>query len=90
MDDEYLERKARRTAIYDKREIMPKCVITVSQHSFIISGFYRCIHMYMYLCMQEIRSRYPSMDGNYRDYMSTFEAESAVEPMAEFPPPMET
>ena len=43
----------------------------------------------MYLCTQEIRSRYPSMDGNYKDYVSTFEAESAAEPMAEFPPPME-
>ena len=39
--------------------------------------------------MQEIRSQYPSMDGNYRDYVSTFEAESAAEPMAEIPPPME-
>ena len=84
MDDEYLARKARRTAMYDKREIMPKCVITVSQQYIML------IYVYTHdLWMQEIRSRYPSMDGKYRDYMSTFEAESAAEPMAEFPPPME-
>ena len=31
--------------------------------------------MYM-LFMQEIRRRYPSVDGNYRDYKSTFDAEN--------------
>lgn len=35
---------------------------------------------------QEIRSRYPSHDGLYRDYKSTFEAETEYEPEAEFPP----
>ena len=29
-DDEYLQRKEGRTAIYDKREIIPRCVVTVS------------------------------------------------------------
>ena len=91
MDDEYLARKERRTAMYDKREMIPTCVITVSHYFSIPSGFYRHIIInnniiiHMYLCTQEIRSRYPSMDGNYKDYVSTFEAESA----AEFPPPME-
>ena len=28
-DDEYLQRKEARTSIYDKREIIPRCVITV-------------------------------------------------------------
>ncbi len=31
VDDEYLERKERRTAIQDRREIIPKCVITVRE-----------------------------------------------------------
>ena len=31
------------------------------------------------LYSQEIRKRYPSCDGKYRDYTSTFEAESAME-----------
>ena len=46
------------------------------------------IHPYHLLCLtQEIRSRYPSYDGRYRDYKSTFEAESEYEePEAEFPP----
>ena len=30
-DDEYLERKESRTSVYDKREIIPKCVINVSK-----------------------------------------------------------
>jgi hypothetical protein len=29
-DEEYLRRKEERTVIHDKREIMPKCVVTVS------------------------------------------------------------
>ena len=29
-DEEYLRRKEGRTVIHDKREIMPKCVVTVS------------------------------------------------------------
>ena len=29
--------------------------------------------------LQEVRRRYPSHDGNYKDYVSTFEAESAVD-----------
>ena len=43
MDDEYLARKERRTAMYDKREIIPTCVITVSHYFSIPSGFYRHI-----------------------------------------------
>ena len=35
---------------------------------------------------QEIGSRYPSYDGQYRDYKSTFEADKEYEPEAEFPP----
>ncbi len=31
VDDEYLERKERRTAIQDRREIIPKCVITLRE-----------------------------------------------------------
>ena len=30
-DDEYLQRKEARTSIYDKREIIPQCVIAVSK-----------------------------------------------------------
>ena len=48
------------------------------------------LYMYMihtFRCLtQEIRSRYPSHDGLYRDYKSTFEAETEYEPEAEFPP----
>ena len=43
MDDEYLARKERRTAMYDKREMIPTCVITVSHYFSIPSGFYRHI-----------------------------------------------
>ena len=30
VDDEYLMRKEARTVIYDRREIMPRCVVIVS------------------------------------------------------------
>lgn len=32
IDDEYLARKEARTVIYDKREIIPRCVIRVSEY----------------------------------------------------------
>lgn len=59
------------------------------------NSYCKCIYMYilyMYMihtfrCLtQEIRSRYPSHDGLYRDYKSTFEAETEYEAEAEFPP----
>ena len=70
-DEEYLQMKEGRIAIYDKREIIPKCVITVStlQH-YVIHIAYLSLYL-----TQEIRSRYPSHDGQYRDYKSMFEAE---------------
>ena len=73
-DEEYLQRKERRTVRVDKRDIIPKCIITVSNS---------CPHYIKLLVnnifyLQEIRRRYPSHDGQYKDYVSTFEAESAL------------
>ena len=71
-DEEYLQRKEQRTVIMDKRDIIPKCIITVSMlqivHIIKITATY----------LQEVRRRYPSHDGVYKDYVSTFEAESAL------------
>ena len=66
-DEDYLSRKETRTARDDKREIMPDCVIEVRITHFINTHFSSILS-------QEIRRRYPSEDGNYRDYMSTFDA----------------
>ena len=64
-DQVYLARKELRTVRDDKRDIMPDCVIRVTLFTTIPS---------IKLLLQEIRRRYPSKDGQYRDYMSTFDA----------------
>ena len=74
-DEEYLQMKESRTSRDDRREIIPKCIITVSRNQIKL----KVVQKYQYLYSQEVRRRYPSFDGQYRDYMSTFEAESAVE-----------
>ena len=70
-DEEYLRRKEMRTVRDDKRDIIPMCIITVSTMAFCKIDI-----LYTLLCspLQEVRSRYPSCDGEYRDYLSTFEA----------------
>ena len=46
-------------------------------------GWHVTIFAHLHVCCaQEVRSRYPSHDGNYRDYMSTFEALDAGEDCA--------
>ena len=46
-DDEYLERKERRTTIYDQREIIPTCVIIVSFICNNIISLFTYIRIYI-------------------------------------------
>ena len=69
-DEDYLRRKEARTVRDDRRDIMPDCVIevhTLYPHTTTVYLLYFCL-------LQEIRRRYPSHDGEYRDYLSTFDA----------------
>jgi len=69
-DEEYLRRKATRTVRDDRRDIMPDCVIDVRKSIIINISLITPLLLYM----QDIRRRYPSHDGLYRDYLSTFDA----------------
>ena len=64
-NEEYLRRKVARTVRHDRQDVMPNCVITYKQWLFPAL-----------LLLQEVRRRYPSEDGHYRDYKSTFDAEN--------------
>ena len=68
-------RKEERTVRDDKRDIIPNRIITV-YFFFILSTSHHIYTYIMYmLFMQEIHRRHPSVDGNYRDYKLTFDAE---------------
>ncbi len=66
-DDEYLAKKERRTDIYDRREIFPECIIHVGSNKN---------QLYFIIIIQNIGERYPSHDGSYVGYRSTFDAEN--------------
>lgn len=70
-DEQYLRRKELRTVRDDKRDIIPDCVIRV--RTCIMLTQYTLIYAHL---LQEVRARYPSVDGAYKDYRSTFEAEN--------------
>ena len=64
MDEEYLQRKDRRTVRDDKREVMPLCVITVSakwQENVLIVIFftYRKFEEDTLVWMDSIETMYP-------------------------------
>ena len=65
----YIARKELRTVRDDKRDIMPLCVTRVCNYIIIVTITSTPV-------LQEIRTRYPSADGIYRDYVSTFDAEN--------------
>ena len=47
-DDEYLQKKKARTSIHDKREMIPRCVITVSAlHAVQITQVHIHVHVYL-------------------------------------------
>ena len=74
-DEEYLQRKEFRTARDDKRDVMPDCVIRVGRIILFKHPFDGIPNL------QEIRRRYPSEDGLYRDYISTFDASMDIDVM---------
>ena len=51
---------------------MPPCILEVDvfAHNILVCVYENVVYM------QDIRRRYPSHDGAYRDYMSTFNAET--------------
>ena len=51
---------AERTAVYDRRDIIPACIIMVTYF----------IAIFNYICV----GRYPSHEGVIRDFMSAFDA----------------
>ena len=57
-----------RTVRYDCRDIHPLCVIQVI-HTYVGRIMYT---------MQEVHTRYPSHDGEYRDCLSTFDEETLL------------
>ena len=72
-DPEYLKKKEERTARDDRRDILPQCVLQVHVHMY---EFDACV--ILLTCdtiLYEVRRRYPSHDREYRDYMSTFNAQ---------------
>ena len=75
-DEKHLQRKEERTVRDDKRDIIPNCIITVSFFFILSTSLFICTYIMYMLFMQEICRRYPSMDGNYSDYKSTFDAEN--------------
>ena len=69
-DDGYLRRKEARTVREDRRDIIPDCIVEVGpwSESNDLNNFP------FFFLLQEIRNRYPSHDGCYRDYLSTYDA----------------
>ena len=61
----------------DRRDIIPFCVLKVNVHNYDVRGSAITI-VTLSPTVQEIRSRYPSADGNYREYTSTFDADTDV------------
>jgi len=74
-DPEYLRRKERRTVRDDRRDILPPCIIQVILHNTCTCIMLVHTNYNLLIYTQEVRNRYPSHDGEYRDYMSTFDAE---------------
>ena len=50
---------------------MPACILEVA-HDILVCVYENVVYM------QDVRRRYPSHDGAYRDYMSTFDANCTI------------
>ena len=57
-------KEIQRTRVADRREIIPKC----GNNVFSVDNPHN------YLTAQEVRRRYPSDNGKFKDYKSTFDA----------------